>query len=1387
MKNTAEKMMDLLKAESINTWFDLGLFIDKFKENKPIPVVEFHRSYNDFKNNIQKKGIAFLTFYFSIDGVSIEIEKYAKTFRYHIGEDLPVHYIAGKIYPEAKKIRDPRSKTFCMEAMQGFDDWSLYKDFFFTKLERGSKTYNDLILKFWDQTLQICGELGKYIEDNNIGLLYLINVCSNPGNVALALASVLVSEFMGIPVINNNHDFYWEGGNSKIDRETNGLKKGPRDFFFTNSHLGEFFSLLEVLYPWESRSWINVNINRKQNEHLINKKGHNPANVCEIGTAVDSREYSNIDKRKRIEALYQMEKMLSRYHKKALVSYSVKDVLKYKLVNRKKPEPIYIGYKTKAMHKFLSENIIFLQPTRVISRKRIEVNFDLLLKILEVESLKTKLKESDDLKITILITGPIPSGQYPYFQKLLQRFDTLLHEIDRSLRKRIYLGFLFSEMDKDRFKEHFENPIGIPELYSISSLILLPSKTEGRGLPIIEAAAAGVPIFCRRYQPENVYAEVIGEHLPEKDRLRVIEFTGRNITDAHVQEVIEKVFFPHLHYRDVMHNKKVLERRYSIPALNANIDRILHQLFYQLKPNGQNSLHVRRLLDAYRKKVNFNNEDIEALLASKNRHYLPGYGRLAYMLRLKSLIDPSAFRTEEQEIRGGTFYFAKKQIDDHPNLEELSKEQIHNFYNAVDNLFTIRDGELEVRHDHSFAYRHRNKYAYPYQEFTHQELSGMVNLIKSEYIPSNLGRKVDGAARFFLDKNLALSQLTSCSSISIDDRSFLFQKLKLNVPIAYFPGKFVKYELEYFVLNSIKSRLNIQMHETINLEDLQKNQLAGIFVFAPEQAQTNWSTASDIQEFIESGFDQELKLLYEEKVLQIIAIETLTVGIHIPQMGQEAISILRNIKEEGGYLISNRRNAAFMTDILDMDRFHIGMVTTEMAANIMGIPNHTGYIQFAPAGVRTTLSYPTPIQTAKDFSDLLHSASFRALCDKLGEAKVFEYIREDAQTKGSPLRQVLTNISSSEKEKPDVEYNYTTGIYEDGNPWNGVIAKANREHNPQEWHFATRSAANTKTVTQFVEEFEKLNQADVKIAWNGGYILNPELVGKLGLSESYIGSPLGLLIADGEVRSAALFNKPALIIYDDGSIDIKRVNCSSGIQVDFGNQQVVFPKENYNQWNAEEASYFDLMYDKETIPAKDCMIIRLAGNIIKEVITGEEEVYQIPVGLTLCIPQKLWNNILPKTDNAVSIKLNGLENIRHAVEAGPLLLDKGEVCIDMEQEGWKKSNSIKTQAARLDFTDMRGPKIAVGIDQKENLFVLTINGRIRESVGATHFDMAAILKKHGIQKAMGFDPGGSSTLVVDGTTLNISPYNSKYETNIYALAPEPRAVSNAVIGYKKKL
>ncbi len=1383
---TVKEMMKSLKNETINTWFDLGLFIDRVKESRPIPSAEFSSSFDEFKNQISDGGIGFVTFYYAVDGVTLEIEKYAKNFQ-SLVPDIPIHYIGGEFYPESQELIDPSVGKCAIPEMKSFDKWNLYKDFFHTKLQRGSKSYNSLIKKYWSQVLKITQKLGKYVEDNNIKLLYIVNVNSNPGNVSSAMANVLVSEYLGIPVINNNHDFYWEGGNKKVDIETKGLKPGPRDFFFKNSHVGEFFTLLEVLYPWESRSWMQVNINYGQTLHLIHKNGHNPANVTEIGTAVDVKEYQLISKRKKINAFVQFEKVLSRY-KETPICYSADDVSQNKLVDKTNPRPILLGYKTQMLKNFLSENIVFLQPTRIVSRKKIAIGFKLISKMLNNKSFAEKFMESDRLKLTMLVTGPIPMGQHSYFETLVERFSAMLSEIDPKFRKKIFLGFLFSELDKDKFKKRFENPVGIPELYNIASLVLLPSETEGRGLPIIEACATGVPIFCRRYYPEKVYAEVIGEHLPEKDRLKVIEFDGININDKQVEAISRRVFYPHKYIEETEHNKKVVEKRYSLESLNKNIEDICYRLHLQLQPNNISLETAKIALRQYKKICNFRNADLKKIINFKSRQYLAGYGKLAFMLKLKSLIDPSYFRVEEQEIRGIAHNFAKNLIKTNPDKQKLARTKIVEFYNAVDNIFYYNDGNTKIRHDHSFSYRHRNTKHYPYQDFTIQELTGLINLLYLEIIQPEAVKSFDIRSNFFTDWNLALSQLTSSKTLAIDDREILIKKLKSNIPVAYFPGKFVKYELELFALQSIRARLKLSIEQELTEDILKKNfkKLAPVYIFAQEKPLGKWWTADNIIDYIVHGNESELKLLYDYQILKIIKTHQVCVGIHFPQLGELALNVLSKIKEQNGILISNRRNAITMTDTVNIDRFHIGMTTYQTTANILGIKPGHGYIQYAPAGVRTTLNYPTPVQTAYDFHQTLKSDLFKNLCDKLGEDVVFNAIKEDAEAKGSPIKLVLENLKNKNKEKDLVEYNYVSGVYPDGYPWNGVMARADL-NNSNKWAFSIVSSSHqTKRVTCFVDEFEKEQHCTARIAWNGGYILNPELVGKLGLSEAYIGSPLGLLITNGEVKSAPLFNKPALFINKDGSIDIRKISASSGLKIYLGGRDFQFAPEYYNSKSpGNNPAFYDLMFNGKEIPGDGRVVIRLAGNEIKEVIKTKkgQKVQIIPVGLTLSLPA----DQVPKNleNSIVEMTFPGLENVLHAVEAGPMLVDGGKACIDMEEEGWKTQFSIKTQAARLDYTDMRGPKIAAGVDKNGNLFVVTINGRLRESVGATHIDMANIMEEFGMVKAMGFDPGGSSTLVVDGKTLNISPYNSNYERNPYSLPPEPRAVANAIIGYLK--
>ncbi len=550
----SKELISKLEAEKINTWFDLGLFLDHLKENPINKPTRLFKSFNDYKNHLSNGGIAFVSFFYSVDGASTECLKYVNTLK-NIINGFSVHYIAGKFYDTGNQFLYPDAKLLQFDELKPFDEWDLYKDFFYKKLERGSRTYNRLIKAFWKETLVIAKKLSDYIEKNDIRLLYLININSNPGNVSQALATVLVSEYMDIPVINNCHDFYWEEGHSEIDIEENNFKPGPRDHFFKNFHLGEVFSLIEMIYPWDSRKWLSLSINRAQCDELIAQHGQNPANVQLIDTCVDIEKYKTVlSAERRVEVLQQINFIFQK-DKKDLQTYSVGSFPRFK--DTSELFPVLFSDQQQKLTDFEKDNIVLLQPTRILKRKAIEVDFRLITKLFNDYEVLDYFDENENLSITILITGPVAIGNINYFYSLLNEFQRALKSIDVKYRSKIFLGFMFSAFDKKDFKARFKNPFDLNELYKTATMILLPSTTEGRGLPIIEAAACGVPVFCRRYNPEHVFAHVIGEHLPKVHRINVISFRDPNLNEEIIESVKQHIFAPKAFESSNKRNKEI--------------------------------------------------------------------------------------------------------------------------------------------------------------------------------------------------------------------------------------------------------------------------------------------------------------------------------------------------------------------------------------------------------------------------------------------------------------------------------------------------------------------------------------------------------------------------------------------------------------------------------------------------------------------------------------------------------------------------------------------------------------------------------------------------------------------------------------------------------------
>ena len=122
------------------------------------------------------------------------------------------------------------------------------------------------------------------------------------------------------------------------------------------------------------------------------------------------------------------------------------------------------------------------------------------------------------------------------------------------------------------------------------------------------------------------------------------------------------------------------------------------------------------------------------------------------------------------------------------------------------------------------------------------------------------------------------------------------------------------------------------------------------------------------------------------------------------------------------------------------------------------------------------------------------------------------------------------------------------------------------------------------------------------------------------------------------------------------------------------------------------------------------------------------------------------------------------DDVETVLTTGPVLLFNGE----------KVDLHIKY--------DPRHPRSALGITKDNQVLLVTVDGRTKESAGASWGEMQELMKMLGCTEAINLDGGGSTTLVVKNEVVNKPCNNKKFDNKC------ERAVSNAliVVPVKKK-
>ena len=250
------------------------------------------------------------------------------------------------------------------------------------------------------------------------------------------------------------------------------------------------------------------------------------------------------------------------------------------------------------------------------------------------------------------------------------------------------------------------------------------------------------------------------------------------------------------------------------------------------------------------------------------------------------------------------------------------------------------------------------------------------------------------------------------------------------------------------------------------------------------------------------------------------------------------------------------------------------------------------------------------------------------------------------------------------------------------------------------------------------------------------------------------GTPLGVLIINGQLVSSPIYNRTALIVNKDGSAKIAPVRMEgylklqngrtlgfSGINQPVAHDQIIVYTPYYQTTDPSGAST-NIVVENDVVSGITHGETRVPGNgfiVSANGVAGEAIKSEFKIGDTV----KWFFMTAPAFDN-----------IKHVIGGGPRLVYKGLPNVTAVEENFRR-----------DVARGRAARTAVGITRNGDL-ILAVVEKNTTSIGATLDELASLMVKLGAYEALNFDGGGSSAMVINDTLVNRN---------------SPRAVSNAIV------
>lgn len=353
----------------------------------------------------------------------------------------------------------------------------------------------------------------------------------------------------------------------------------------------------------------------------------------------------------------------------------------------------------------------------------------------------------------------------------------------------------------------------------------------------------------------------------------------------------------------------------------------------------------------------------------------------------------------------------------------------------------------------------------------------------------------------------------------------------------------------------------------------------------------------------------------------------------------------------------------------------------------------------------------------------------------------------------------------------------------DGKPYSGVLIKTPIAAIGLD---IMLSKFHKKSLSTYIKHNIRRTKHNVFLSWTGIKVLDEKTARENYLPDSFHGCPQGLLINEGVVVNPPLYNKPALILDKEGKLKIENLNTKKGIRLSCRSHRIEMDAR-YRNIDAEKNElpdfcFYDLLYDKDYIYANGRVIVQMGGNLIKEIIFSRPG-QKIPLqssGITLSVDDDAFPPTWDMREKELELSLMEWDNIEQAIEMGPMILNDGLPYLALDSEGWlSKHSMILTPAERIAKTfDCSGA--AAGIDKDGNFVIFALLSDDKQPVKVPCVEMAIILEKNQISKALSFAPDWQGSIMLGEEFIINTIFDNQNEDN--NLFP----VSCAVMCYQKE-